>query len=77
MLRGRQRHPRDGAAGLTDSAQGEPRPSCPPHKVIEKLWQEFADLGDLERNALDVGGQSPKEAADLLDQRLKAGLLTL
>lgn len=46
-------------------------------EVIEKLWEEFADLGDLERNALDLGDQSPEEAADMLSQRLTAGLLKL
>lgn len=46
-------------------------------KVIERLWQNFTDLGDFERNALDLDGKSPEEAADMLDQRLRAGLLTL
>ena len=45
--------------------------------VIERLWQEFADLGSLERYALDVSDESPEEAADLLARRLADGRLAL
>jgi tRNA uridine 5-carbamoylmethylation protein Kti12 len=45
--------------------------------AIEQLWQSFADLGDLERHAIDVDGQGPEEAADLLSQKLADGLLTI
>src|SRR3954452_1317085 len=34
-------------------------------EVIERLWQEFADLGPLESNAIDVGTKSPDEVVDL------------
>lgn len=46
-------------------------------KAIEQLWSSFEDLGSVERNALDLGTMGSEEAADMLDQRLKAGLLTL
>jgi adenylate kinase family enzyme len=45
--------------------------------VIERLWRDFADLGDLERNALDLDGEPPKHAADLLEARLADGALTV
>lgn len=43
--------------------------------AIEQLWQSFADLGNLERNVLDIGGKSPEEAADMLEQQLVDGHL--
>jgi len=46
-------------------------------KVIERLWHDFEDLGDLERNALDLGDSGPEEAADALARRLADGLLTI
>jgi hypothetical protein len=46
-------------------------------KVIERLWQSFADLGDLERNAIDLGGSNPDAAAAAVEQLLTDGLLTI
>lgn len=46
-------------------------------EVIGRLWRNFADLGELEPNALDLGGKTPDEAADLLEQRLGDGLLAV
>ena len=54
----------------------EGMPSVDP-TVIERLWREFADLGDLERNALDLDGESPERTADLLEARLGDGALTV
>lgn len=45
--------------------------------AIEQIWQGFADLGDLERNALDLDGRNAEEAADMLAQRLEDGVLAL
>lgn len=45
--------------------------------VIEQLWRGFADLGDRERHALDLGGRSPEQAVDLLEQRLADGGLAI
>lgn len=45
--------------------------------AIEQLWKSFEDLGDLERNALDVGGEDAEEATDALAQRLDDGLLAV
>ena len=47
----------------------EGAPSVDP-TVIERLWREFADLGDLERNVIDLDGESPEQTADLLEARL-------
>jgi len=44
-------------------------------EVVERLWHDFADLGPLEPNAIDIGTNSPEEAADLLTRRLRDGLL--
>lgn len=46
-----------------------------PTDAIEQLWQSFADLGDLEPNALDLGERKADEAAELLARRLADGLL--
>ena len=44
--------------------------------VIEQLWHDFADLGDLERHAVETDGVAPGEAAELLARRLRDGSLT-
>jgi tRNA uridine 5-carbamoylmethylation protein Kti12 len=44
--------------------------------VVERLWHGFADLGDLERHAVDLGGEGPEETADLLAARLGDGSLS-
>jgi predicted kinase len=43
--------------------------------VIERLWQSFEDLGDLERNALDLDGEGPEQVAEMLTRRLANGSL--
>jgi len=54
----------------------EREPLTDPH-VLQQLWQSFADLGDLEQNAVDLDRETPDEAADLVAQRLAAGLLMI
>jgi len=44
--------------------------------VIEQLWHDFADLGDLDRHAIETDGMSAGEAAELLATRLRDGSLT-
>jgi tRNA uridine 5-carbamoylmethylation protein Kti12 len=46
-------------------------------EVIERLWRNFTDLAELERHAVDLGGKSPEETADLLEQKLGDGLLAV
>lgn len=58
-------------------AQGRTREPLDDPEVIERLWQSFADLGQLEHYALDVADLSPAGAADLLEQRLRDGLLSV
>ena len=43
--------------------------------VVEQLWRDFADLGDLERHAVDLKAENAGEAADLLAARLRDGSL--
>ena len=45
--------------------------------VVERLWRDFADLGRWEANAIDIGTKSAQEAAELLAQRLRAGVLAI
>lgn len=45
--------------------------------VIEQLWDEFAELGELERNVVEIDGERPEEAADAIDRLLGDGKLTL
>jgi hypothetical protein len=46
-------------------------------EVVEQLWREFADLAELEANAVDVGAGGPEEAADLVAGRLRTGALAI
>jgi predicted kinase len=43
--------------------------------VIGQLWTAFADLGPLERHAIEVGSMSPVAVADELEQSVRAGTL--
>jgi tRNA uridine 5-carbamoylmethylation protein Kti12 len=43
--------------------------------VVERLWREFADLGPLEPNAVDIDDHSPDEAVALVAERLRDGRL--
>ena len=45
--------------------------------VIRQLWQSFADLEDLEPNAIEFGEESPEEVADIVHASLEGGLLAL
>ncbi len=45
--------------------------------AIEQLWRSFAELGDLERNVVEVDGQAPEQVADLVSQKLAEGRLTV
>jgi tRNA uridine 5-carbamoylmethylation protein Kti12 len=43
--------------------------------VVKQLWQSFSDLGDLERNVLDLDGESPEAVAEILGERMADGSL--
>jgi predicted kinase len=45
--------------------------------VIEQLWESFANLGELESNAVDLGDASPEGVVDEVVRRLREGLLTV
>jgi hypothetical protein len=56
-------------------ARGRPRTPLAEPEVIERLWGDFADLGPMEPNAVEIGSRNPDEAADLLAERLGDGSL--
>ena len=45
--------------------------------VVEQLWNSFADLGPLERYAIDNGLQTAGQTAALLEKRLATKKLTV
>lgn len=45
--------------------------------VVEQLWREFANLGSLERHAIEADGRGIEEVTHVLRDRLGSGLLTL
>jgi len=56
-----------------------PTPSCARHvdpAVVERLWNEFADLGALESHVIDAAGR-PEDVADVLAARLWNGELAI
>jgi tRNA uridine 5-carbamoylmethylation protein Kti12 len=61
-------------AVCVERAQDRERELAKP-EVVEQLWRSFADLGELELNAVDVMGKRPAEVAAELSRLLKAGLL--
>lgn len=46
-------------------------------EAMERMWHEFADLGEYERHAVDVTDMSRDEAAAEIARRLDAGDLAL
>jgi tRNA uridine 5-carbamoylmethylation protein Kti12 len=46
-------------------------------ETIEQLWRSFADLGELERHVIELDGERPEQAADLLGERLDEGRLAV
>lgn len=45
--------------------------------VVERLWHEFADLGPLERHAIDTEAKTVELIADDVTQRLRDRLLNV
>jgi phage host-nuclease inhibitor protein Gam len=43
--------------------------------VIEQLWRSFSDLGDLERNVINLDSESPEAIAEILEKRMADGSL--
>jgi predicted kinase len=46
-------------------------------EAMERMWHEFAELGEFERHAVDVTEMSRDEAAEEISRRLDSGDLTL
>ena len=61
----------------TERAEKREGPFLADPDVIRQVWESFADLGDLERNAIDLDSESPEVAADIVAASLEAGALTL
>ncbi len=61
----------------TERAEKREGPFLADPDVIRQLWESFADLGDLERNAVEIDAESPEVAADIVTARLEAGALAL
>lgn len=45
--------------------------------AIEKIWLEFAELGEFERNVVEVDGLTPDQVADAIALRLADGDLAV
>jgi hypothetical protein len=45
--------------------------------VVRQLWESFADLGELEPNAVDLEDEGPEAGADIVATRLEAGELRI
>jgi adenylate kinase family enzyme len=46
--------------------------------VVEQLWNDFADLGPLERHAIEISErQTAEQTAELVAERLSVGALTM
>jgi predicted kinase len=43
--------------------------------VIEQLWRSFSDLGDLERNVINLDSERPGAIAETLEERIEDGTL--
>jgi tRNA uridine 5-carbamoylmethylation protein Kti12 len=56
--------------GRTSQALADP-------KVVEQLWQSFADLGELEPHVVDVGTMGTDEVAAFLARGLEDGSLAV
>lgn len=64
------------SACLARVRQREGIPSIDP-EAIERVWKGFAECGEFEANALDLGEETPDEVADLLARRLEEGFLAV
>jgi predicted kinase len=43
--------------------------------VVEQLWHQFADLGDLEQHVIDSETHPPEETAETIERRLAQAVL--
>jgi predicted kinase len=64
-------------AACTSRAASRERNRLADRAVIEQLWHDFADLGSLERHAIDSGDKSAEQVAQEVAQRLPGGLLNV
>jgi adenylate kinase family enzyme len=57
-------------------AVGDESGQPPDAAVVEQLWEQFSDLGGLERHVIETETESGAEVAATLAQRLRDGQLT-
>jgi hypothetical protein len=63
-------------AVAVERAASRPSSRLSDARVVEQLWNEFSDLGALERHVVEIGTLTAAETAQLIDDRLQAGALT-
>jgi hypothetical protein len=51
------------------------RDELPDPSVVEQLWRDFAELGELERHAVEVGEAEPEQVATLVATGWRSALL--
>lgn len=66
------REPLEVCAARVRGREG-PAPLAEPG-TLERIWSSFADLGELEPCAHDLGGRAPERTADLLEELLEREL---
>jgi predicted kinase len=64
-------------AACTERAERREGPFLADPEVVRQLWESFADLGELESNAVDLEDEGPEQAAEIVAARLEAGELSL
>ncbi len=58
-------------------ARGREREPLADPEVLERLWRSFEDLGELERNVIELGGRGPEQAAETVARSLADGRLAV
>jgi predicted kinase len=66
------RAPLEVCLGRVQAREGDPPID---RAAIEQIWRSFAEMGEFERNVLEVDGQEPDEVSALLARRVSEGLL--
>jgi hypothetical protein len=56
-----------------ERSAGRDPDDAPDPRVVERLWNDFSALGELERHVIEVGDRSPEETAAIVAERLDAG----
>lgn len=68
------RAPLDVCIARVRAREGEPGADS---AAIEQLWRSFADIGEFEANAIDLGSEDTDEVAEVLARHLEEGHLLI